>query len=189
MPAIKTREQWLATLASRSASLVTRAIADGGDEEPTLRLACGFPPATGRKRPSADILPPSASEDFTAEIFVSPEIDDPEQVARLVLPLLVVAHSGDYKRGARYRNACAQLGLNGDEIPDWLKTRLNNLGAYPHAQVTVPTKPKQTTRLIKVACVNATHSYIARVSRNTLITLGAPICPTCLHAMTEQGEN
>ena len=179
MPALKTREQWLASLAQRSASLIARSIADGGDEEPTLRLACGFPPATGRKSVLADILPPTASEDFTAEIFVSPEVDDPEQVARLIIPLLVVAHSGDYKRGARYREACARLGLNGDEIPSWLTDRLNAIGTYPHAQVTVPERTKQTTRLIKVVCMHDHDPYIARVSRTTLDTFGAPICPAC----------
>ena len=181
MSAIRTREQWLATLASRSATLVARYIADGGDEEPTIRLSCGFPPAQGRKTLVADILPPSASEDYTAEIFISPEIDDPEQVARLVIPLLVVAHSGDYKRGARFREACSRLGLNDAETPEWLKSRLNAIGAYPHAQVTLTPKPKQTTRLIRVVCDRDTHEspYIARVSRTTLDAFGAPICPAC----------
>jgi len=182
MPALKTREQWLASLAQRSASLIARSIADGGDEEPTLRLACGFPPATGRKQVLADILPPTASEDFTAEIFVSPEVDNPLEVARLVLPLLVVAHSGDYKRGARYREACARLGLTDGETPSWLTDRLNALGSYPHAQVTVPERAKQSTRLIKVVCMHDHDPYIARVSRKTLDTFKAPICPACLNA-------
>ena len=180
MPALKTREQWLASLAQRSASLIARSIADGGDEEPTLRLACGFPPATGRKKALADILPPTASEDFTAEIFVSPEVDDPLEVARLVIPLLVVAHSGDYKRGARYREACNRLGLTIPEhTPSWLADRLEALGSYPHAQVTVPERTKQSTRLIKVVCTHEHDAYIARVSRTTLDTFGAPICPAC----------
>jgi len=179
----KTREQWLASLAQRSASIITRSIADGGDEEPAIRLSCGFPPAQGRKSVLADILPPTASEDFTAEIFISPEIDSPLEVARLVLPLLVVAHSGDWKRGTRFRNACHRLELDdATAIPSWLESRLNALGSYPHAQVTIPAKVKQTTRLIKVSCAYDHDPYIARLSRSALDAFGAPICPACLNA-------
>jgi hypothetical protein len=44
-------------------------------------------------------------------------------------------------------------------------------------------KSKQTTRLRKVEC--STDKYIVRVSRSTLITFGAPICPACSLPMTE----
>jgi hypothetical protein len=48
-------------------------------------------------------------------------------------------------------------------------------------------KAKQTTRLRKVICL--TDNYIARISRSTIITFGAPICPRCRCAMTEAGNN
>ena len=48
-------------------------------------------------------------------------------------------------------------------------------------------KAKQTTRLRKVIC--STDNYIARISRSTIITFGAPICPRCRCAMTEAGNN
>jgi hypothetical protein len=186
MSSTQTREQWLEALAQRSASVIARSIADGGDEHPTLRLSCGFPLTQGRKKSLAGILPPTVSDDFTAEIFISPEVDSPEAVARLLVPLLVVAHSGDYKQGARYRRALRHLGLaDGVELPNWLTSRLNTLGAYPHAQVTVPVKPKQTTRLVRVICepVGGHAPYIARMSNTTLSTFGAPICPACLTTM------
>lgn len=47
-------------------------------------------------------------------------------------------------------------------------------------------KPKQTTRLRKVICL--TDNYIARISRSTIITFGAPICPKCRRAMVEAGN-
>lgn len=50
----------------------------------------------------------------------------------------------------------------------------------------VITKPKQTTRLRKVSC--EFDNYIVRVSRSTLITFGAPICPACNRSMTEAGR-
>lgn len=179
---LNTREEWLAKFATDSASLIARSIADGGEEEPAIRLSCGFAPSQGkRKVGQAAIVPPTASEDFTAEIFVSPEIDDPKQVARLIVPLLVVAHSGDYKQGSRYKQAIRMLGLDSDSLPDWIQSRVDSLGSYPHARVELPSRKVQTTRLIKVSCER--DNYIARVSRLTLLNYGAPICPACLNAM------
>ena len=47
-------------------------------------------------------------------------------------------------------------------------------------------KAKQTTRLRKVICL--TDNYIARISRSTIITFGAPICPRCRQAMIESNR-
>jgi hypothetical protein len=60
---------------------------------------------------------------------------------------------------------------------------LQNLGSYPHAKIELAEAPKQSTRLIKVACLN--DNYIARVSRSTLNNLGAPICPACNQSLVE----
>lgn len=179
---LSTREEWLAKFASDSASLIAHSISDGGDEEPAIRLSCGFTPTQGkRKQARASIVPPTASDDFTTEIFISPEIDDPNEVAKLLIPLLVIAHSGDFKRGARFRNACAYLGSNSEVLPDWAISRIERLGSYPHARIALPARKVQSTRLIKVSCDS--DQYIARVSRATIDRLGAPICPSCLNAM------
>ena len=180
----RNREQWLAALAQRSARRIASALPDGGDEEPAIRISCGFTPSgKGRKRALADILPPALSEDFTAEIFISPEISDTRQVARLLLPLLIQAHAGTYKHNAGVQRACENLRLNTDEVPAWLEREIAALGNYPHAAVSLEARPKQTTRLIKVACSGSPaivhEAYIARLSRTTLTEMGAPICPIC----------
>jgi hypothetical protein len=86
---LSNREQWLANLAIAVRPHIASTIAGGGDEESAIRLSCGFPPKTGRKAVGASIVPPTASADFTAEIFVSPTVDDASAVARLVLPRLL----------------------------------------------------------------------------------------------------
>ena len=174
---LQNREQWLANLAIAVRPHIASAIADGGDEESAVRLSCGFPPKSGRKAVHASIVPPTASADFTAEVFVSPTVDDAETVARLILPLLRVAQSGNW------RSASASVAKPLETLPSWVVPILDSLGAYPHAKIELTEAPKQSTRLIKVACLN--DNYIARVSRSTLVNLGAPICPACNQSLVE----
>ena len=180
----RNREQWLEALASRAARRIASALPDGGDEEPAIRISCGFTPSgKGRKRQQADILPPVLSEDFTAEIFISPEISEARQVARLLLPLLVQAHAGIYKHNAGVKRACETLRLNAETLPDWAEREIQALGAYPHAAVTLEARPKQTTRLVKVACLNTEHDpYMVRMSRATIAS-ALPLCGICTTRM------
>jgi hypothetical protein len=174
---LSNREQWLANLAIAVRPHIASTISGGGDEESAIRLSCGFPPKTGRKAVGASIVPPTASADFTAEIFVSPTVDDASAVARLVLPLLKVAQAGNW------RSAVASTVKPLESLPSWVEPILQNLGSYPHAKIELTEAPKQSTRLIKVACLN--DNYIARVSRSTLVNLGAPICPACNQSLVE----
>lgn len=175
---LSNREQWLANLAIAVRPHIASTIQGGGDEESAIRLSCGFPPKSGRKAVNASIVPPTASADFTAEVFVSPVIDDAETVARLVLPLLKVAQIGNW-RSIPATTTAKPL----ESLPSWVEPILANLGAYPHAKIELAEAPKQSTRLIKVACLN--DNYIARVSRSTLVNLGAPICPACNQSLVE----
>lgn len=174
------REQWLAAFANAARPHIASTIANRGDEEAAIRLSCGFAPTTNRKRSDAAVVPPIASEDFTAEVFISPTIDQGDAVARHIIPLLAVAQSGNW------RSAAPSVARPLDSLPAWASEILNRLGAYPHAKISIAAAPKQTTRLIKVSC--AADGYIARVSRTTLATLGAPICPACLNALVEESR-
>ena len=169
------REQWLSAFATRAQNDISATISGGGDEEPAIRLSCGFSPRTGRKLTRAAIVPPTASDDFTAEIFISPELSEADDVARHLIPLLRVAQSGNW------RSAAPMVAEPAATLPSWAVAIIRDLGAYPHSRLNIESAPKQTTRLIKASC--ATDGYIVRVSRSTLLTLGAPICPACLNAM------
>jgi len=175
------REQWLQKLAASALPKISSRL-DMADEEPAVKLSCGFPAQQGkRNKVGAQLIPPAASDEFNAEIFVSPEISDAEQVAKLVLPLLAAAAAGDYKRGAAYRSALSRTGLNTPNLPTWAEMLVERMPEYPHAAITLPDRKKQSTRLIKVACLN--DNYITRISRATVEAMGCPICPACNNEM------
>jgi hypothetical protein len=174
------RETWLANFASAARPHITATIGGyGANEEAAIRLSCGFPPATGRKAATAAIVPPAASDDFTAEVFIAPTVDDARAVAAALLPLLKLAHAGTW------RTAAPSVAKPLETLPTWASTILETLGEYPHAKLEIAAAPKQTTRLIKAVCYGdlmngeAHAAYIVRMSRNTADTLGAPICPVC----------
>jgi len=83
---LSNREQWLANLAIAVRPHIASTIQGGGDEESAIRLSCGFPPKSGRKAVGASIVPPTASADFTAEIFVSQLLMMPRLLLALFCP-------------------------------------------------------------------------------------------------------
>lgn len=177
------RETWLKELADTAIPAITASI-QYAEEETSVKLSCGFPAKQGKRGTvHASLVPPTNSDEFNAEIFVTPELSAKREVARAVLPLLVAVVTGDYRQQSAYRDAVRSLGLNGEELPTWAKTIVDGLPAYPHASLTLPEVAKQSTRLIKVHC--APCGYIARVSRSTLNTYGAPVCPACNQSFTE----
>jgi len=185
------REQWLTALSNAALPRIASRI-ELANEEAVIRLSCGFPAQQGKRSPVvACIVPPANSDDFTAEVFVSPIIAQGYEVAAAVLPLLCAAITGDFKNGNAYRTAVRANGLNAATLPSWADSILQGLGSYPHAAVTLEAPVKQTARLLKVCCngdlMNGTQhdSYIVRISRNTLTTYGAPICPVCSDSLVE----
>ena len=171
------REQWLQKLAASALPKISSRL-EMADEEPAVKLSCGFPAQQGkRNQVGAQLIPPAASDEFNAEIFVSPTIAEKSAVIGLVMPLLVAAATGDFKQGREYKSALSRVGLNGSTLPQWAATIADRMPDYPHAAITIPDRKKQTTRLIKVACLN--DNYICRVSRSTVDAMGCPICPAC----------
>jgi hypothetical protein len=172
------REQWLNKLAAAALPKISSRL-DMADEEPAIKLSCGFPAQQGkRNNVGAQLIPPAASDEFNAEIFVSPTIAEKSAVIEMVLPLLVAAATGDYKQGREYKSALSRVGLNTmPNLPTWAEMIAERMPDYPHAAITIPDRKKQTTRLVKVACLN--DNYITRISRATVDAMGCPICPAC----------
>jgi len=189
------REEWLNALANQALPAIAQTLdsyAQYRDEEATVRLSCGFPAQQGkRNKVAACIVPPTASADFSGEIFVSPTIDQGLTVALAVLPLLCATVTGDYRKGTAYRNALRVNRLNLDTLPAWAASIVAGLPEYPHAALTLEAAPKQTTRLLKVSCsgdlMNGEQHdiYMVRISRTTL-NMGAPVCPLCGDSLIEE---
>lgn len=162
------REAWLKAFSKSVAdSMTSREL----EADASLRLSCGFAPSMGRRKvASAVLLAPSCSADDSAELFVSPELADADKVADAILPLVIQAHLGDWanRMTAQFMR---ELPLSG------IKARaLQVCGEYPHAEITLPTRRTDGTRLLKVVCSVEPANFVVRMSSKCL-NVGAPVCP------------
>ena len=62
----------------------------------------------------------------------------------------------------------------GSDLLITLKKIFNTLGDYPHAAMNLADRKKQTTRMIKLECVQC--GFIARASRSAIEKAGLPTC-------------
>jgi hypothetical protein len=96
-----------------------------------------------------------------------------------------------------FRTLALALGLAGKmtatvagpELLALLGALALELGPYPHARIDLTSRPKQGTRLVKVACTQGCETegkpYVVRMTRLHLDNLGAPVCPGCREHMEE----
>ena len=198
---IHNREDWLNRLSDKLRPWLAEA------KVPVVhpvRLTCGWP-AKGalslKKRRIGECWPPEVSTDDHVEVFISPLLDDPLEVAGCVAHELL--HAAGLKGHRKdFASKAAALGLEGpatattpgDAFKQRIAPVLEALGPYPHARIDYTKSPRkvQTTRLLKVACplAESQHDngepYIIRMSRATL-DLGAPSCGICDERMIEDG--
>jgi hypothetical protein len=175
------REAWLAALVEALKATVSKV-----GELPPYRIACGFPSkrAAARDPTVGECWPASRSQDDTFEIFVSPALDDPFDVAHTVLHELLHAvvgpehgHKGPFKRAMRRVGLIgrASSSMPGDELASLIRGHiLPNLGPYPHARLDPSRIARQGTRLIKASCAQC--EYTIRLARKWL-RVAPPLCP------------
>ena len=141
------------------------------EADASLRLSCGFVPSQGRRKvASAVLLAPTCSADDSAELFVSPELAEADKVADAILPLIIQAHLGDWanRMTAQFMRELPLAGI---------KARaLSVCGEYPHAEITLPTRRTDGTRLLKVVCSVEPANFVVRMSAKCL-NVGTPVCP------------
>lgn len=162
-----------------------------------VRVTCGWPSRGGlarRKRVIGECWPTTYSEDGANEIFVSPILADPVEVAAVLVHELV--HAAVTTPGHRepFRSLALKMGLQGPmrstTASSALRERLNvlsrRLGPYPHATLgtasddtmhaplDVPSWKPQGTRLLR--CAYPSCGYIARITQRW-IAVGLPVCP------------
>lgn len=189
----KTREAWL--LAGVAA--LKPLFEEIGREVPEVRVSVGWPGGRGRKNTViGQCWHPSTAKDKTANIFISPVLDEPTRVLDVLAHELIHAidentsgHRGDFITMAR------ALGLEapwtattaGEVLAARLAEIAETLGDYPHGAMTSPTDgvPKQGTRMLKVECAHGS-GYKVRLTRKWLDEYGAPFCP-CHGEQMEEG--
>src|SRR5262245_47091833 len=158
-----TREQWLITLVNL---LKPHFAACGGQIPERLRISTGWPSSRAMSsgngsRTVGQCWPPSASNDNTTEIFISPYIDDAMKLAGIVAHELVHATVGcEEKHGAPFKRLAKAIGLTGKmtattEGPIFVaavQPLLKKLVPWPGASLDGSARKKQTTRLLKAEC-------------------------------------
>jgi len=184
------REAWLARLTDR---LRPHFLAAGYTIPDKVRVSCGWPSSGGLaplRRVGGQCWYADNSADNTAEIFISPTIDDPMDVAHILAQELVHATLGPgYGHGPVFKKCATAIGLEGpmrstvasEAFKRAVQPMLNRLGDYGHASLGGDAKvagapKKQAARLLKVVCPWATCDYTVRITRKWL-DAGAPICP------------
>lgn len=179
-----TREQWLHQVAEL---LWPKVIAQGGKKPDSYRVSCGWPARNALRTASRSNRRigecwVAGSEDKTREIFISPALDNPVEVADVLLHELIhaalpegVGHKHPFPSIAK------RLGLQGKptstfagpELVEELTKITDGVGKYPHAKLDASVKPKQKARQMKCQCPDC--GYVIRVARSW-IDVGTPTC-------------
>jgi hypothetical protein len=194
-PEFTLRDEWLAQ--ATTALRVDFDTAGFTLTQPTIRVSCGFPSkaTAGKCRVVGQCwdraLP---GEDGIPQIYLSPVEDDPIEILGTLVHELVHAAVG-CRHGHKqpFKVAAVALGLTGKmtattstpELVERLNALASELGPFPHSALDLTKVKKQTTRLLKVECIEGEHHYTARVSRLMLDAYGAPLCPVCEGQMVE----
>jgi ribosomal protein L37E len=178
----QTREDWLQTATNEVRPLFAQV---GFPLPDKIRVTCGFPSRKVRALNKAigEHWSPSASNDNTHEILISPVEDDPFQVLGILMHELAHASTDGDGHGRKFGKCARALWLEGKltstVIGDAFKLNfapiLESLGAYPHAKLNVGHNVKvQSTRMLKAHCPSC--GYTVRLSQKWA-NVGAPICP------------
>jgi len=178
------REGWLTELASR-----VRVHFSGLTLSP-FRLTCGWPSKCGlstNRRRVGECHGAKYSKDGTHEIFISPVLDDPLEVAGTVMhELCHVAAGIETAHGKDFIKVCRHVGLTkgkpacvmpGPSLEDTLKGYLKDMPDYPHRALVTPARvavrPPQNLRLV---CRNPACGCVIMMSGKWFLAAGLPVC-------------
>ena len=179
----RTREAWLEALLAALRPLFS---ASGYTLPDAIRVTCSWPThgATAmRHRVVGQAFASSASVAGVHETFISPALEDPLEVAAVLVHELVHHAVGiPAGHGPKFRRCALAVGLvgpmrsteAGDELRERLHALTARLGPYPHSQVLATSRRKQSTRMLKVECGGC--GCIARMTRTWLEMSGPPTC-------------
>ncbi len=179
-----TREAWLNAAVTLYRPTFT---ALGRPLPEVIRVSTGWP-RKHAKGSAGWCYKTEAAEDASTNIFVTPEVKD----ARIVLAILghELIHAADdcaSKHSGQFAKDHKALGFAGKptgcdagaELATELERMATRLGPYPHASLNgTSTEPKkQSTRMIKLACVDeGMCGMIIRTTAKWIESVGAPSC-------------
>lgn len=186
---IATREEWLTIAAGQCEVLFTEL----EHYIPEYKVTCGFPSRSAvskTKTRLGECWAAERSDGNNFEVFISPLMDDPEQVVAVLIHEMVHVVVGTKAgHGGPFKKVALAIGLEGkmasttagEKLTEWIKGIIDGLGPYPHHKL-VPThkEPKpQKGRMLKAECTVCKaegEPYIVRMSGETM-KKGLPYCP------------
>jgi len=183
-----TRENWLI--------MATDKLNDGvfkqhGYEVPKdVKVSCGFPASGGRTGAKHQAIGTchnrASSKAGVNEVYISPTQDDSIRVLDVLTHELIHAID-DCEHGHKglFRTIAVDVGLEGKmtsthagkELTAKLEKIVQELGEYPHAEVSTANKKKQGTRNIKVECSSCGFGW--RASQTMIDRMTNATCNGC----------
>ena len=182
-----TREEYLQKAKDE---LNDRVFKQAGYKIPDVKISCSWALGTADKNKTTlgQCFPRSWSKADINEIMIMPTVDDSEQAIDILAHELV--HAVDNNKsghGAGFRKICLAVGLNGssqmrhacagDELKQTIAEIVKDIGLYPHSELQIHKRKKQSTRMIKVSCTECNFSY--RTSRKNIGMMANTICNGC----------
>lgn len=194
-----TREEWLNQMVHFFKADFSKAGFSIDDKK--IRVGVGFPSSRGttsNHRTIGECWSKVHSTDGTYEVIISVSVSDSVTTAAILLHELVhVALDGymglnlsQHGHGKSFRALALAVGLAGqmratiagEKLRGTLETLVLINGVYPHAELSITGRKKQSTRMIKCVCKKC--GYTVRVSRWWL-QKATPECPSCKIEMEE----
>ena len=158
------RETWL----QAGVAGLERIFDDAGYKLPAVKVSCSWPGGGSARKRIGECWPRAASAAKVNEIFISPVVSEP--VAALDILAHELCHavddcaSGHKKPFAKIATGIGLMGkmtqtVAGPLLLPKLQKLAAQLGPYPHAQLSLAGRKKQSTRMIKVECSDCGGVY------------------------------
>ena len=184
-----TREEWLSAAVEEFRAVFE---AEGFPIAQRIRVSCGFPSNARRSGAIGECWADTASADKTMEILISPELAMTDKVIETLVHELCHTTAGAMNHGVAFRKAADALGLIPSATKGYKATQagesfkrfsalVDGLGDYPHAELSLTTRKKQSTRMLKAVCSRC--GYTVRLTSKWAYmadgkTPNLPQCPT-----------
>ena len=164
-----------------------------------IRASCGWPSKSGlakKKRRIGEAWSAKCSGDETFEVFISPVLKKTDEVvATLVHEAVHCAVGVESGHKGAFKKAAKAIGLEGKmtdttagpELAARICEIVEEVGPYPHAELTSSNAPKkQGTRMLLVKCPAC--EYQVRTTKKWL-EVGVPTCPCGTVMVAEEGDD
>jgi ribosomal protein L44E len=181
---IATREEWLNQAKDGMIeTLFKQAGMEDTAQKTKIRVTCAPCSYRSDSKTLGWCFSDKNSGDGHHELIISSKIDDGSRAMDILAHEITHAVVGlEAGHGPKFRALATKIGLEGkmtatmasEEFKKVASKIIEKIGVYPHAEFTIGSKKKQTTRMVKLECEDC--GFIARASRTALSKAGNPTC-------------